>query len=213
MKRQPIIDLLFTAGILSVMLFLSTPFVKVILAALISIIYAITNKDRFKSIGFNKPGSWMLALLQSLLLACVIVALTFFIITPLVEYLTDNSIDASLFKPLQGNLDLFLNYLAIGWIVGGISEEIIFRGFLLNRITTYIPNETGVVYAIVITSTLFGFMHGYQGIAGQLQTGIIGALLATIYYVSGKRLTIAILTHGLVNTISFSLIYFKAVEI
>ena len=155
----------------------------------------------------------MLALLQSLLLACVIVALTFFIITPLVEYLTGNSIDASLFRPLQGNFELFLNYLAIGWIVGGISEEIVFRGFLLNRITSYIPNETGVVYAIVITSALFGFMHGYQGIAGQIQTGIIGALLATIYYVCGKRLTIAILTHGLVNTISFSLIYFKAVEI
>lgn len=213
MKLQIIKDLFFTVAVLCCMLLLSIPYLKIIIAAGLTILYAISTKEKFKSIGFSKQKSWIASLLQSIAISLIIVALSMYIIRPLTEYITNEKIDSSAFRPLVGNANLFGFYLLIGWLVGGISEELIFRGFLMKRITTYIPGEYGIVFAIVITSSLFGYLHSYQGLVGQIQTGIIGAMLASIYFIFSRRLMLVILTHGFVNTISFSLIYFEIIAI
>lgn len=213
MKRPIIKDLLFTIAMVASMLFVRIPYLGVILAASLVIIYALSSKDRFKAIGFDKTKSWIVAFVQSLILAAVILALSHFVIRPFVEHITGTRLNANVFRPLVGNTQLLALYISIGWIVGGISEELIFRGFLLKRIITYIPGEFGVVFAIILTSALFGFLHDYQGPAGQLQTGIIGAILASIYFASGKQMALTMFTHGMINTLAFSSIYFDLVGI
>lgn len=213
MKNPRIKDLIFVAAILACVTIISLPFVKMIVSAIVVIIYATLNKEQFSSIGFSQPASWLASLVQSIFLAVVIVALVMYIIGPAVEYLTNETIDLTVYSPLVGNPQLFMRYLVIGWVIGGICEELVFRGFLLERIAHYIPGKWGVVMAILLTSTLFGYLHSYQGLSGQLTTGIIGAMLGTIYLVSGRHLLLAILTHGMVNTISFSMAYFEIVGV
>ncbi|WP_436516917.1 CPBP family intramembrane glutamic endopeptidase [Ekhidna sp. To15] len=208
MKNPRIKDLIFVAAILGCITFISMPFVNMIAAAIVVIIYATVNKEQFSSIGFSKPASWLASFVQSIFLAVVIVALVMYIIRPTIEYLTHETIDLTIYSPLVGNPQLLMRYLLIGWVIGGICEELIFRGFFLERITHYISGGLGTVIAIILTSTLFGYLHSYQGISGQLTTGIIGAILGTIYFLSGRRVLLTILTHGMINTICFSLIYF-----
>ena len=51
-------------------------------------------------------------------------------------------------------------------------------------------------------------MHSQQGITGQLVTGIVGGLLALIFYLRKYDLWFVIAVHGFFDTISIILIYF-----
>ena len=208
MKYPAIKDLIFTVVILLFVLAVKTPYLSMILAAIVVIIYASINEKRFISAGFKRPVSWLTSFIQSLFLATVIGLIVIYFIQPAIDYITQSPVDLTIFNPLVGNPQLLLHYIMIGWIVGGVSEELVFRGFLLNKIINYIPGNSGIALAILLTSSLFGFLHNYQGISGQLTTGIVGAMLAAIYFLSGKRLVLTILTHGMINTISFLIIFF-----
>ena len=207
MKNPRVQDLVFTVAILACITFISVPYASMLASAVVVIIYATMNKEQFSSIGFSKPASWLASLVQSIVLAAIIVVLVMYIVRPAVEFLTHDPIDSSIFRPLVGNPQLLIQFLVIGWVIGGICEEIIFRGFFLERISSYISGRAGILVAIALTSTLFGFLHSYQGISGQLTTGIVGAMLGAIYFASGRRVLLTIFTHGMINTISFSMIY------
>ena len=53
---------------------------------------------------------------------------------------------------------------------------------------------------------MFGFGHLYQGPAGMLLSGSLGAGLMAIYLGSGRNLWVAVIAHGTVDTTAFILI-------
>ena len=63
---------------------------------------------------------------------------------------------------------------------------------------------------ILVTSTVFGLSHGYQGRSGIISTGIVGMVLALIFVLSDFNLWLVILTHGLIDTIGIALIAVEA---
>jgi len=76
--------------------------------------------------------------------------------------------------------------LAFGVIlvaIVAVAEETVFRGYLLLRLRSL---TGGTVAAVVISSVIFALGHGYQGAAGAIAVGIIGALLAVIYLWRGS---------------------------
>jgi membrane protease YdiL (CAAX protease family) len=81
-------------------------------------------------------------------------------------------------------------YLAV---TAGISEEILFRGFLL----TIIAHVTGLVIAVPVAALLFGLSHAYQGRTGILKTGLVGLVLTFIVLGSGSLLPGIVLHIGL----------------
>jgi uncharacterized protein len=78
--------------------------------------------------------------------------------------------------------------LSIG---AGISEELVFRGFLMYYLGAHVPhiNTAG---KILLTSLIFGLAHVYQGWKRAIPTGIIGAILALLYVFSGSLLLPAV---------------------
>ena len=82
-----------------------------------------------------------------------------------------------------------------------IGEEIFFRGFLLDKISSLAGRET----AIVVTSILFGMAHlTYGNIYPAIMTGILGLILAYMV-VKTKNLTTAIVAHIFFNVASVTL--------
>ena len=79
----------------------------------------------------------------------------------------------------------------------GISEELVFRGFLLYYLSTYVPN-LGTTWTLVISSALFGFCHFYQGRRGILLTTFAGFAFGMLYLGSGSLL-IPMILHALVD--------------
>jgi CAAX protease family protein len=84
-------------------------------------------------------------------------------------------------------------WFAVVGLGAGISEEIVFRGFLLfylSSFTTLSPTEM-----IIVSSLLFGFCHIYQGWFGFLGTTLGGFCLAFLYVGTGSLL-VPIVVHA-----------------
>jgi len=82
-------------------------------------------------------------------------------------------------------------------ITAGVCEEILYRGFLIWYLMAVFPHMN-MIAALIASSVFFGFAHYYQGLRGIIATGIIGGLLAWIYYSTGSLLA-PIIIHALVD--------------
>jgi len=109
------------------------------------------------------------------------------------------------FGNLAGNLPATLWWIAIALVVGGFAEEVIFRGFLLNRLEALLPRgAAGSAAAVLVQSFLFGAAHAYnRGLFGLLVLGTVGAVLAVSYLLLRRNLWPVILAHGLGDTLGF----------
>ncbi|MCH5374397.1 MAG: CPBP family intramembrane metalloprotease [Planctomycetes bacterium] len=69
--------------------------------------------------------------------------------------------------------------------VVAVTEETIFRGYLLLRLTAL---SRSVVLAVVLSSLIFSIGHGYEGMAGVATVGVMGMVFAGIYLWRGSLL-------------------------
>lgn len=81
-------------------------------------------------------------------------------------------------------------------VTAGVTEEIIFRGFLIAALASLLPLWAAALAALVI----FVALHVYQGIAQLPGVFLAGAAMTAIYLVSGS-LYPAIAAHVLVDVI------------
>lgn len=90
----------------------------------------------------------------------------------------------------------------IAWLLAvvvfaAVVEESVFRGYALTQLTPV----TGAVWAIIISSFLFGLLHWAYGWWGMLATVVIGALLALLF-LWRQSLVAPVIAHGLHNLIN-----------
>lgn len=74
------------------------------------------------------------------------------------------------------------------WLVcltAGICEEVVYRGFLLHYFHV-MPFHFSWTWALAISSAIFGIGHLYQGIAGAVQTIVLGFLFGTLFFITGN---------------------------
>ncbi|MEJ2687870.1 MAG: type II CAAX endopeptidase family protein [Gammaproteobacteria bacterium] len=86
-------------------------------------------------------------------------------------------------------------------VVVAVSEETIFRGYLLKRFWAVTGNRTA---AIVLSSLVFAIGHGYEGSAGVATVGLMGVVFCVIYLWRGS-LVAAIALHFLQDLVSLML--------
>jgi len=82
-------------------------------------------------------------------------------------------------------------------LTAGICEEILYRGYLIQYLAGA-PMHNEIWIAIGISSLAFGLAHGYQGIGGIVGTGILGAVMAVIFVVTGS-LWLPITLHAIID--------------
>lgn len=70
-------------------------------------------------------------------------------------------------------------------LTAGITEEIIYRGFLIFAFAYLFPNLS-IWIVILLASLLFGLAHTYQGVAGVIRTTVIGAFFSILYVSLGS---------------------------
>jgi len=84
-------------------------------------------------------------------------------------------------------------WFALVGLGAGVSEEIVFRGFLFFYLATFTNFSSTQI--IVASSLLFGFCHIYQGWFGVLGTSLAGFCLAFLYAGAGSLL-VPIVVHA-----------------
>ena len=185
------------------------PYVNLLLAFLVVMVVALSKYDKDLSRLFFNDKSILDILLKSFLYASSLVLLSYYVLIPVIESLTNEQVNYEVFEPIKGNFNILITYLGIGWLIGGVLEEFIFRGYLLQTIENILPKKIGLLVGVLLSSIIFGWLHDYQGISGQLLTGIAGALLGLIYLFNNKNVWLNILTHGFMNTICMIFLYFN----
>ncbi len=200
--------------IISLLLVLVIPPIGVLISFLIIITYLLWGKNRtlrFKSIGFKSELNWLNTIIICLIMGIIIEFSFQIIINPFLENITYSKIDLSAYDNLRGNIPNFLFMILVGWLVGGFMEEILFRGFLITRISSLFKNiKAGDIIGIIITSFAFGYSHLYQDWSGVLSTGLISIIFGIIFIKSGKNIWYPIFTHGFVNMTALTIIYLDA---
>ncbi|MDJ1485939.1 CPBP family intramembrane metalloprotease [Cytophagaceae bacterium YF14B1] len=113
---------------------------------------------------------------------------------------------------MQNHLNTLITTLIAAWIVGGLYEEIIFRGFIRSTLEKYILEKRTHRYSqpipAVITSLLFGLYHWQQDVFG-----VISAFMGGFYwtYLLGRykgNLWYPIFCHAWFDTLALTMIYF-----
>ncbi|WP_299254868.1 CPBP family intramembrane glutamic endopeptidase [uncultured Aquimarina sp.] len=205
-KLIPIITIL-----LCCFLYLSGYFQMIIVAVLMIIASAIEyRKDLFKSLGFQRKKIRVKSLLITAPLFGIVSFVFYsYILVPGVTYLTGQSMDYSVFEPYKGNLSAILSLFVLIWVAAAFGEEIVFRGYLMRQFTKLFGSSTiSIVINILLFGFIFGWLHAYQGISGQITTGIVGMFLAIIFHVRKNDLWFNIAVHGFFDTIALVYIYY-----
>ena len=82
-------------------------------------------------------------------------------------------------------------------ITAGICEEVVYRGFLLHYLHM-MPWHLSLTWALVVSSVIFGIGHLYQGVAGAIQTAVIGFLFGALFVMTGSLL-LPIVLHAVMD--------------
>jgi len=128
-----------------------------------------------------------------------------------VQQLTGHQPDISALDFVRGSLPGLTLILAITWTTAAFGEEMVFRGFALNRLAESMGStRASFAVAALIQAVIFGLAHSYQGPVGAFGAGLVGGLIAVLYLVVKRNLWVAILTHGLYDTIGLVGVYFSA---
>ena len=161
----------------------------------------------WSDVGLRRPASLRRVLWQASAAALLILVSVRFVIVPVAGWLAGVPVDLSALGE-SGETRAFQIWLAQAWTLAAFGEEMVFRGYLIRRLLDIAGDSpAGRAAGLVLSSILFGLAHGYQGWAGVIATGTIGALLASLYFVASRNLWPVILCHGLVDTVALSLIY------
>ncbi len=164
---------------------------------------------RWRDVGLGLYEGWGKTLLIGILAGVGIEMMELFCTQPLLVHLTGQMPDLSAFDRVAGNVKWLMVSLAFTWTLFAFGEELIFRGYLMNRMTDLVGRtRSGWGIALVLASTIFGLSHFMQGITGVSENFIDGLILGVLYLKFGRKLAVPIIAHGVTDTVDFLLIFF-----
>jgi membrane protease YdiL (CAAX protease family) len=163
---------------------------------------------RWKDVGLtvNQPLLKLLAI--GLAVGIVMEALELFATQPLLTRLLHQGPDLHQLQRLVGNPHLLILGTVLAWVLAAFGEETVYRGYLLNRCADLFGRSAvGWIASAVTITLLFGLAHFPQGPTGIVENVIDGAILAALYFATGRNLWAPIIAHGIQDTVDVLLIY------
>lgn len=153
-------------------------------------------------IGLRRPASWPRTILIALAAAGLRIVLGEFIIGPITSRFWPPAKAPAGASSITGHPLLALAVVGFVWVFAAFGEEIDYRGYLLTRAADLGGRSKAAYWiGLLVVSVLFGYGHYYKGPAGMVDSGIAGLILGAAYLLTGRNLWVAILGHGLIDSI------------
>ncbi len=191
--------------------------ISLLLALGVATICLRHRRISWASIGLKRPESFKKLALWTIIALIVTIGVGIFSETLLTGLLdpadeVTQAIDAQFqgrFENLPGNLPVYLFWLATAWVIGGFTEELLFRGALFTYFERFL---TGIPFAAFLAIAMQAFLFGqahyyYQGMAGWIANGAIAVASGVLYLFFKRNLWPIMLSHGISNTIGLTLLY------
>jgi membrane protease YdiL (CAAX protease family) len=97
---------------------------------------------------------------------------------------------------------LILWIVAVAWFAAGFGEEVLWRGFLMDRLMR-LKGLSGRIWPVILLQALaFALPHGWQSWTGIVVTGVVGILFGWLRTKTEWNLWPLIIAHAAVDTIS-----------
>lgn len=118
------------------------------------------------------------------------------------------SADMSNYEYFHDNIFMLIITLVGVYIVSSFGEEVVYRAFLINRISELgLDSKYGKVATVLISAVIFGLVHFEWGPTGVVSTGLMGLVMGIFYLKFKKKLWILVLAHAYMDTILLVQVY------
>ena len=177
------------------------------LIAVIMIAFICYKDNRsLKSVGLHLKRLW------GEILTAVVVLTSILALFMFASYMLQFFLDAGQLRDLSSkNQHLATIFRSIPWAILvpfclfiGFYEELVFRGFLITRLTAVLNSKW---LALLLSSVIFGLAHLYQGTFSVLIIIVLAIILGTLFIVR-KSLISAIIVHA-----SFDLFFLTMIKL
>ena len=163
----------------------------------------------WNDVGLGQPASSLTKILiMGVAVGCAMEALELFATQPFLTRALGQGPDLAQLRPLIGSWKLLILGVVLSWTLAAFGEETVYRGYLTNRVAgIFGASRTGWIVATILITLLFGLAHFPQGVTGVIENVIDGAILAAVYFATGRNLWAPIIAHGIQDTVDVTLIY------
>jgi hypothetical protein len=166
------------------------------------------RKIGWRGVGMKLYRSWRTTLALGIAAGILLEAIELFITQPLLVKWLGKQPDLDVFRALHGNVKWTLLAILGAWTLAAFGEEMVYRGYLMNRVADLFNRTRGAwIISLIVVHLGFGLAHAYQGITGVIDEGLMGLLLGLIYLRTGRNLAVPIVAHGVSDSIDFLLIF------
>ena len=176
------------------------------LAALVVLAWAHRSRTPWSELGFVRPESWVRTVLAGIALGVSFKLGMKSFVMPLLGAPPINQA----YHHLAGNPAELPGMLFAIVFGAGFGEEVLFRGYLFERLGRLLGRgRAATVATVFITSALFAAAHlSTQGLLGAEQAFVTGAVFATMFAVT-RRLPLLMVAHAAFDLTAVWLIYFE----
>ena len=171
--------------------------ISVVVGACAAVGIVFARGGSFADLGFKRPRRWSVVPLQ---VAAILAA--FVVVQSLAPVLVSSFIDMpepdlSRYDSIAGNVGGAIAMALILPLTASIPEEIIYRGFLIGRLSEIFGRNTGGVFlTVLIQALVFSAIHFQWGVGGMIVTFIMGAVWGIAYLLCDRNLWVVILAHS-----------------
>jgi len=166
----------------------------------------------FRALGMTKPQNWNHFAVAAVLLTAILFIASKTTLGPLASLVGEQISSA---QGLTDTIDftdwkIYLLFLGVSVFTAGFLEEIVYRGYLLQRLAERLP--LGLMswpMAILISNVSFSLWHAHGGADSMVFSFLMGVLISLIFLITGRKLWLIIAAHSLYDVVVISLRFFQ----
>jgi membrane protease YdiL (CAAX protease family) len=133
---------------------------------------------KWKQIGFARYRNWTTTLLLGMASGVALELFDLFAKQRLLTRVLGKPPDLASFLAVH----FALLMIALLWILAGYGEELVYRGYLMNRVADLFGcRHTAWIASLLLVGAQFGFAHYPQGLTGIIEEGSDGLVLGLMY--------------------------------
>jgi membrane protease YdiL (CAAX protease family) len=191
-------------GIIAIVLILAGVMVSPLVAGALILVWVWLSKTSWREVGIVRPGNWVATIVLAILFGVALKVLMKAVVMPYFGAPAVNSYAQDLVQPAAA-----LEFIVYAIFGAGIGEELVFRGWLFERLRKIMGAGAGPLILIVLISTaLFGVAHWMgQGWFGVVQATVIGFVFGVLYAATGRLIPLMI-AHAAFDLTALAMIYF-----
>lgn len=169
----------------------------VLAGALAAVGVVLARGGVLADLGFRRPERWAMVPLQVAAILLAFIAMQTLVPLLVSGFISLPQPDLSRYDSIAGNLGAAIAMALVLPLTASIPEEIIYRGFLIGRLSDIFGRHVGgAVMAVLAQALVFGAIHFQWGIGGMILTFMMGVVWGTAYLLCGRNLWVVILAHS-----------------